>query len=61
LTALHNTVHVLKFKITNELEKLNKNEQGRTWNEICALLGYYTAYGGNYAVYGDKELPPYAA
>jgi hypothetical protein len=51
LTALHNSVHVLNFKITTALGKLNKNEQGRIWNEICALLGYYAAYGGT-------ELPP---
>ena len=61
LTALHDSVHILNFKITTALEKPNKNEQERIWNEICSLLGYYAAYGGNYAVYGGKELPPYAA
>jgi hypothetical protein len=60
LTALHTSVHVLNFKIT-ALEVLHKNEQGRIGNEICALLGYCAAYGGNYAMYGGKELPPYAA
>ena len=61
LTALPNSAHVLNFKITAAIEKLNKNKQGRTWNEICALLGYHAAYGGNYAASGAKELPPYAA
>jgi hypothetical protein len=59
LTALHKSVHVLNFNIATALEKLNKNEQGGIWNDICALLGYYAAYGGNYAVYAGKELPPY--
>jgi len=60
LAALHNNVHVLNFKTKPALDKLNKNLPGRIWNEICALLGYYAAYGGNYAVHVGKELPPYA-